>query len=76
MYSYCITVLQYEYVERADLDQLNLILNVLVTPSKEDFDAIINDKVPHHSSLATASCLARRTRHAPPRRLFAAHSVC
>lgn len=30
---------------RADLDQLNLILNVLGTPSKEDFDAIINDKV-------------------------------
>lgn len=29
----------------ADLDQLNLILGVLGSPSKEDLDCIINDKV-------------------------------
>ena len=39
---WCVCILTYYYV---DLDQLNHILNVVGSPSQEDLDCIVNEKV-------------------------------
>lgn len=36
-----------------DLDQLNHILGILGSPSQEDLNCILNDKVGHHSCCLT-----------------------
>jgi len=40
-----------------DLDQLNLILGVLGSPSQEDLDCIVNEKVFCHPFDAFAVCI-------------------
>jgi len=54
---YCCGIAEVLILTWTDLDQLNLILGVLGSPSQEDLDCIINEKVLTYGKLLASKTL-------------------